>query len=252
MKYSLISLLLAQSTAAHYVFSHLLVNGTETKEWEYTREIGYGWEGKPYRDSPAFSVDTQDIICGYTAWNTDNSLSGIKPNTADVVAGSEIGFRISKTYGILLPPTNETFLYHEGPAQAYLSRSDNLQAYRGDGDWFKIAALLAKDDTTWQVGGLTVKDANFTIPRATPPGTYLLRFEQFRPGYDVNQTQWFVACAHINVIGSGSSTAPTHFAKFPGTYKPEDEGITISPDFYPQGKKSLLQYKPPGPPVFGA
>jgi len=40
---------------------------------------------------------------------------------------------------------------HPGPGQAYLSRAlGALETYRGDGDWFKIASVLAKNDTRWE------------------------------------------------------------------------------------------------------
>jgi hypothetical protein len=30
--------------------------------------------------------------------------------------------------------------------------------------------------------------------------------------------QFYVNCAHVNIIGPGGGTTPTEFAKFPGTY----------------------------------
>ncbi|KAI0428666.1 hypothetical protein F5Y09DRAFT_343487 [Xylaria sp. FL1042] len=57
--------------------------------------------------------------------------------TADVLAGSEVGFRVSwddnGQYGVFS---------HPGPGQVYLSRApdNHLESFRGDeGDWFKIA-----------------------------------------------------------------------------------------------------------------
>ena len=38
-----------------------------------------------------------------------------------------------------------------------------------------------------------------------------------------NYSQWYVNCAHVNVIGSGGGT-PTEFAKFPGTYVVDEPG----------------------------
>lgn len=42
-------------------------------------------------------------------------------------------------------------IHHPGPGQAYLSRLEHgtLEEYKGDGDWFKISSLVAKDDKNW-------------------------------------------------------------------------------------------------------
>jgi hypothetical protein len=37
-------------------------------------------------------------------------------------------------------------------------------------------------------------------------------------------TQWYVNCAHLNIIGPGGGT-PQGFAKFPGTYEVDDPGM---------------------------
>lgn len=36
--------------------------------------------------------------------------------------------------------------------------------------------------------------------------------------------QWYVNCAHVNIIGPGGGK-PTGFAKFPGTYTEDDPGM---------------------------
>lgn len=60
----------------------------------------------------------------------------MRTDIADVLAGSEVGFRVSwdgnGRYGRF---------WHPGPVQVYLSRAPNyeLDTYRGDGDWLKIA-----------------------------------------------------------------------------------------------------------------
>jgi hypothetical protein len=66
---------------------------------------------------------------------------------------------------------------------------------------------------------------NFTIPASTPPGKYLLRIEQFLPTATFNYTQWYVNCAHVNIIGSGGGSLEGYeYAKFPGTYDIMDPG----------------------------
>jgi hypothetical protein len=70
------------------------------------------------------------------------------------------------------------------------------------------------------------RQVNFTIPKKTLPGKYLLRFEQFWPTPRFNTTQWYVNCAHINVIGDGGGIFDGYnFAKFPGTYDVMDPGM---------------------------
>jgi len=64
---------------------------------------------------------------------------------------------------------------------------------------------------------------NFTVPRTTPPGQYLMRFEYIMPGASKDWPQYFINCALVNIIGPGGGT-PTGFAKFPGSYDPEDIG----------------------------
>jgi hypothetical protein len=62
---------------------------------------------------------------------------------------------------------------------------------------------------------------NFTIPITTPPGKYLLRIEHFFPSGNLGQSQWFVNCAHIDVVGNGGGS-PTQFVRFPNAYNDED------------------------------
>jgi hypothetical protein len=44
-----------------------------------------------------------------------------------------------------------------------------------------------------------------------------MRIEQWMPTSMTNYSQWYVNCAHVNIIGPGGGT-PTGFARFPGTY----------------------------------
>lgn len=180
---------------------------------------------------PQIDVKHPDITCGRSAFKFAATTE-----TADVLAGSEVGFRVSwdgsGKYG--------TF-WHPGPAQIYLSRApnDDVEHYEGDGDWFKIAYAGPINNARWQLQSegdvgfwissllqlrrnvLTINQFNFTIPQTTPPGKYLLRIEQFMPTEEFNYSQWYVNCAHVNIIGPGGGK-PTEFAKFPGTYRIDD------------------------------
>jgi hypothetical protein len=70
---------------------------------------------------------------------------------------------------------------------------------------------------------------NFTIPTTTPPGKYLLRVEHLyvRPAF--NTTQFYIACAQIEVLGQVGGgevrkPEPEYMVKFPGAYDLFDEG----------------------------
>lgn len=56
---------------------------------------------------------------------------------------------------IILEDTALPYIYHPGPAQAYMSRApdDDLESYLGDGDWFKIGEYGPKNTTTWVLDG---------------------------------------------------------------------------------------------------
>jgi hypothetical protein len=134
-------------------------------------------------------LTSTNITCGRLAFNSVK-----KTKTATVIAGEPISFGVGEYFG---------YIFHEGPAQAYLSRApnDDLDNYKGDGDWFKIAYWGPKDNTNWisyNQGSL-----NFTIPKTTPPGKYLLRMEQWWVLKPASSIQWYVNCAQINVVGPG-------------------------------------------------
>lgn len=49
---------------------------------------------------------------------------------------------------------------------------------------------------------------NFTIPRTTPPGKYLMRVEQLYPlSSRFNDTQFYIACAQLDIKGPGGGNA---------------------------------------------
>jgi hypothetical protein len=81
--------------------------------------------------------------------------SAPRTETADVLAGSEVGFRVSTDGRGTRNPEKGLYptFWHPGPAQVYLSRApnDDLQSYKGDGDWFKIAYAGALDNQHWSI-----------------------------------------------------------------------------------------------------
>lgn len=68
---------------------------------------------------------------------------------------------------------------------------------------------------------------NFTIPKTTPPGKYLVRAEHFNMNTVYNQTQQFIGCAQVEVTGPGGGT-PGPFIKFPGGYDIADPGKLLA------------------------
>ncbi|KAF2176217.1 hypothetical protein K469DRAFT_755851 [Zopfia rhizophila CBS 207.26] len=69
-------------------------------------------------------------------------------------------------------------IYPPRPREVYLSRtSGELETYKGDGEWFKIQEYGVGDAKDWGSNG-NDEFMNFTIPKPTPPGKYLLWVEQ--------------------------------------------------------------------------
>jgi hypothetical protein len=136
-------------------------------------------------------------------------------------------------------------MYHPGFASAWLSKSptDDLTAYMGDGDWFKILTVTGRTEqsldynlpenaqfydyfkSVW--GTFRLDSYNFTIPASTPPGSYLLRFEHIFPN-EVD-AQFYVNCAHVEIVSSGEDEGtPEPLVQIPGVYTRGQPG-TYSP-----------------------
>ncbi|GAB1319632.1 hypothetical protein MFIFM68171_09842 [Madurella fahalii] len=255
---------LVPGALGHSAFGMLLVNGTETPEWKYVLDVassvpinissyppGYQFFKLP----PILDSADPNITCGRNAFD-----SAAKTETADVLAGSEVGFRVSVdgsgNRGQNLGPDTPfwyPYVWHPGPTIVYLSRApnDDLQNYRGDGDWFKIAYAGPLNNSVWSV--VMESEYNFTIPKTTPPGKYLMRIEHFMPtDFVPSYQQWYVNCAFVNIIGPGGGT-PVGFARFPGTYKANDPGLQVPSNQFSEVEQEdmrLLEYKPPGPAVW--
>lgn len=255
---------LIPGTLGHNVEGILLVNGTETPEWKYVLDVEGpepfqpddrlppGWQG--YKVNPIIGPDNPNVTCGRGAFK-----AAMRTETADVLAGSKVGFRVSTDGGGTRnsgDTTRQPTFYHPGPAQVYLSRApnDDLLHYRGDGDWFKIAYAGPVNSTNWSLWP-RVSDFNFTIPKTTPPGRYLMRIENLYPTASSGFQQFYVNCALVNIMGPGGGT-PKGFARFPGTYQTDDPGILVPPNQDLLGgpveleDMRLLEYKAPGPPVW--
>ena len=164
---------------------------------------------------PYYDLTSPSLRCGRGA-----TLTGPGTKTAVINAGEQVGFVVGRSADEFILPH---VIYHNGPGQAYLSKSTtaDLDTYDGSGPWFKIAYLGAKNDTYWVTRGQT--GMNFSIPEATPPGEYLLRVEHLyvRPVY--NTTQFYIACAQVRIRGPGGGT-PGPIVEFPGAYDLKDPG----------------------------
>ncbi|KAF2685073.1 lytic polysaccharide monooxygenase [Lentithecium fluviatile CBS 122367] len=240
--------LIASEAHAHYIFSHLILNGEVTPEFKYVRDVvvepGFNYAENDIKGKfrPNENFDSEAMACGREA-----ARFAATTQTADVIAGQEIGFRLSKQ----MEGTTFDQIFHDGPAQAYLARAPNedLVHFNGtDGKWFKIASITTAHDTTpnpdfW----ITYRKntVNFIIPKATPPGKYLLRIEHFM------DPQFYVSCAHVNIIGEGGGHIPADYpyATFPGTYKYDDPAIHLDWSIWNK-PGALLKYVGPGPAVW--
>lgn len=94
---------------------------------------------------------------------------------------------------------------------------------------------------------LTIPQWNFTIPATTPPGSYLLRWEVIFP----NQVdaQFYVNCAHVQVVNDGVVGIPGPLVKIPGLYERGQKDVYFSSYDYGIGG-SLDGFVPPKPEVW--
>lgn len=263
MKYLLqsigaLSAVLLQPISAHYMFSRLVVDGVVTRNFKYVRNTDYETypDASPYDRMAPYEtynqamIETTNMTCGKNAFNYAQYTS-----TATVQAGSKLGFRTQGSDVI----SGE--IWHEGPAQIYMTRAPDgvaLEEFTGwDSDWFKVAYWGPLTETKWYTEDK--EELIFDLPATTPPGKYLLRVEHWMP-LPGSYSQWYINCAHINVVGPGGGN-PQQFGtvKFPGSYQFTHPGITLPPDVMDttdhtfHGSTSFLNltgYTPPGPQVW--
>ncbi|RNJ52055.1 hypothetical protein D7B24_004534 [Verticillium nonalfalfae] len=118
--------------------------------------------------------------------------------------------------------------FADGPGLVYMSRApgDNVKAYDGSGDWFKIfeegVCTSSSDFTkkawcTWGRNWIAAK-----VPKNTPNGEYLFRAEHIGVHRShINQPEHYVSCVQIKVVNGGNGS-PGPLVKFPGTYNATD------------------------------
>ncbi|KAF2799745.1 lytic polysaccharide monooxygenase [Melanomma pulvis-pyrius CBS 109.77] len=214
----------------HYTFGRFIFDSKWSKTWEYVRQIS---PDKTIKDAdiafvaPNTEPASLDLRCGRNA-----SIAWSRPNTATIKAGDTVGFAAGEPR---LTGTDVARIYHPGFASAWLSKSptDDLNLYTGDGDWFKILSVTGRTEQSLDFsapenkklydqfkaiwGTFNVQSWNFTVPKTTPPGKYLLRFEHIFP--NPQDSQFYVNCAHVDIVNTNSNFGtPAPLVKIPGIY----------------------------------
>ncbi|KAF2732298.1 hypothetical protein EJ04DRAFT_566087 [Polyplosphaeria fusca] len=226
---------LAGQGSAHYVLNRFILNNAWTKEFDFVRSLGpllmnesdylIGHPLKPNEDPTSIT-----LRCG-----PNGTTSGHLVGTANINAGDTVGFGVGEPhfrYGNY--PYDVPRIYHPGPASVWLSKApnDDVESYTGDGDWVKIynfvtrteQSMPVREDPTYahqsQWATYLTPSWNFTIPKTTPPGKYLLRFEHILAG-DPNGSfneQYYANCAQVNIKNDGEIGMPGPLVKIPGIY----------------------------------
>jgi hypothetical protein len=208
-------------TSPQDIFSRLVVNNTLSNDFQYIRDVVANPDGHPELFGKGFpllnALDSPDIVCGRSAFPVRNP----EIDTATILAGSDVSFHLSGPYSDV-PGDYQPTIFHIGPGQVFLSQLpegvSDLRDYDGKGDFFKIGYAGVQDNKFVLLDQLAM---NFTIPATTPPGKYLMRLEHWMVDYRKGNSQWYVACAHVDIKGSGGGT-PNEFLRFPGAYSEED------------------------------
>ncbi|KAL5381266.1 hypothetical protein DPSP01_007259 [Paraphaeosphaeria sporulosa] len=211
----------ANSAAAHYFFDKLVIDGKETNSMQYVRE-----NTRPEKYNPTkwkntrddMTPDLTDFRCNKGAFE-----SASRTETAEVQAGATLAMKLAVG----------ATMQHPGPQLVYMSKAPSTaQSYEGDGDWFKIMESGVCDpskDFTKDAWCSWDKDRiEFTIPKDTPDGEYLIRPEHIAlHGAHDGQAEFYYGCAQVKVTGGGSG-APSETAKIPGVYKVNDPEVNFS------------------------
>ena len=141
---------LASQASAHYIFDSFDHGPT----YQYIRQ-------NTNNNSPVTDLTSDDLRC-----NVGGETGG-STQTVTVAAGSTHTF------------TADIAVYHQGPVSFYMSKAPTTAAaYDGSGNWFKIKDIgptfPSSCSATWDLE----QTYNFTIPKSTPNGDYLVRIQQ--------------------------------------------------------------------------
>jgi len=215
------AMLAVQGASAHYFFDVVTYKGSTSRSFQYIRDFTRATKYNPIKFSSNPAADIRD---GSTADGPDircNQGAASKAGNTQVLTVNA-GDEIKVTLGV------GASMQHPGPGLVYMSRApnDNVKAYDGSGDWFKIKQEGVCSNTAdftanaWCTYNKNYLTAN--IPRDVPNGEYLVRFEHIGVHRShVNQPEHYVSCVQVKVQGGGTG-APGPLVKFPGAYKASD------------------------------
>ncbi len=204
MKFSALALAaVAQVASAHYFFDTNIIGGTTQPSFKYVRQATRSTKYNPikFSSNPAAdlrdgsTIDGPDARCNQGAFS-----SASKTEVLTVNAGEEVRAKLA---------VGAKF-QHPGPGLVYMSKAPNgsVKAYDGSGDWFKIYEEGVCDggdftSTAWCDYNRDYIAAK--IPKDTPNGEYLVRFEHIEVHRShVSQPEYYVSCLQIKVQGGGS------------------------------------------------
>jgi hypothetical protein len=182
------------------------VNGVKSADWQYVRET----ENNP-GSHPVENVSSSLMRCYEKPGRPSATVQ-------TVAAGSRIGFVSSNSMG------------HPGPLIFYMARvpdGQDVNSWSAAGNvWFKI------DQYGNKVGSYPPFDTEMrefytTIPSSLKPGNYLLRAEHI--GLHISGApQFYLACAQLQVTGSGNALPTSGLVAFPGAYAASNAGLTFN------------------------
>ncbi|EMD88003.1 glycoside hydrolase family 61 protein, partial [Bipolaris maydis ATCC 48331] len=221
MKLSLLTAAaIAQIASAHYFFERLIIDGKETKPYEFVRENTRAIKYNPTKwKNPLDNItpDDTDFRCNKGAFS-----SASRTGVAEVAPGTKLAMKLGVG----------ATMQHPGPGHVHMSLAPgSVKEYEGDGDWFLIkqVGLCTKGDIkkdawcTWDKNNI-----EFEIPLNTPPGEYLVRSQHVGVhGAHDGQAEFYYGCAQIKVTGNGTGV-PGPMIKFPGGYKKTDPSWNFS------------------------
>lgn len=227
MKYSILLSALTQVTWAHYYFDANIVDGIATTTNKYIRASTRPTKYNPikFSDNPPEDLRDNSTIDGLDARCNQGAFTNAeRTDVLTVAAGEEVRVKLAIGATII----------HPGPGLVYMSRApgDDVVAYDGSGDWFKIfeeGVCNTNGDFTTDAWCTWKRDwLAASIPKETPSGEYLMRFEHIGVQKShVNEPEHFVSCVQVRVTGGGSgSPGPT--VSFPGAYKSTDDYANFS------------------------
>lgn len=233
---------IAQVASAHYFMDTNIMNGVAQPAFKYVRSSTRATKYNPikFSSNPAADIrdsstaDGPDIVCNQGAFSSAGRTEVLTVN-----AGEEV--RLKLAVGATMQ--------HPGPALVYMSKApSSVKSYDGiNGNWFKIFQEGVCSGSDFTKNAWCTWDRNYIaakIPKDTPNGEYLVRFEHIGVHRShVNQPEHYVSCLQVKVQNGGSGT-PGPLVKFPGAYKATDPYANFS--IY-NGKKD---FPFPGPAVW--